>query len=109
MTRPHEEAWTYDGRWIRRELADASPTIAAFDYSTDGGDDARGRLAAQAPAMARALLDLYTDGHLTETGSRECVSCAATWRERITGKSYEPIHYDHCEFASVLRAAGVLP
>ncbi len=99
--KPHEDTWTTNAN---AEIRIENGTLIAGYLRPDVA-----RLAAQAPAMARLLLDLHTEGHLTSTGSRECVSCASTWRERITGKPYEPRHYDSCELATVLRAAGVLP
>lgn len=110
MTKPHEETWTFDEKFGRVECVtpdvDGEPLYSRRLEVSHLPET--GRLAAQAPAMARLLLDLYTEGHVTQTGSRECVSCSCTWRERITGKPYEPRHYDRCELAAVLRAAGVL-
>jgi len=82
--------------------------IAEHATGSDESDKARLRLASASPEMARALLHLHTEGTLTQTGSRACPACDATWRERITGKPYAPIHYVHCAIAAALRKAGVL-
>lgn len=79
--KPHEETWaavevTYDQTEI--EVVDSEVRIAISFY-----EPSRARLASQAPAMARLLLETTEDGRPIED-----------WRERV---------------AVVLRAAGVLP
>jgi hypothetical protein len=101
--KPHEETWYV-----------ASPhRVFAFKGEvddTDNQDEERleydgedvGKLAAQAPAMARLLLELEWSGRAGPAGDVDgaCPSCE---RERP-----EP-HAPDCELATVLRAAGVLP
>lgn len=64
--------------------------------------DARAKLAAQAPAMARLLRDLEWTGSLGQ-GSFGCTLCGvcADWNR-------DPEHREDCALAAVLRAAGVL-
>lgn len=100
--KPHEEAWEADEmgcvylRGARR--------IATFAYNgqtnveTGDGAHARARLAAQAPAMARALLEAMTP----EQGD-------PTWGCPFCGLVAIHGHMPECTGQSALRDAGVIP
>lgn len=57
MSKPHEETWTAGGQTIS---VDGEISIISHSAATASAETASGRaqLAAQAPAMARLLLDL---------------------------------------------------
>jgi hypothetical protein len=123
MTTTHEETWEYCAILENHEDADV---FSGFVTTTRGEQKGlvlasvvysdEGPLMAQAPAMARLLLDLewsgrYASGCLGE-GVSCCPSCDAIAPEqRSLPESYGAPgqHADDCELATVLRAAGVLP
>lgn len=94
--RPHEETWSAeevvvardDGQWIAR--FSPSPGVSPDFEAT------RAQLAAQAPAMARLLLEAI------DITADYCPWCGARLEE-------DEKHTDGCAAAAVLRAAGVLP
>lgn len=98
--KPWEETWT-DQRFVI-ELGDTGRRIGTFDDDLALGieeadpnrDRARARLAAQAPAMARLLLDL---AHHSDDDC--CLRCDH-------GRGMP--HADDCSIGVVLRAAGVI-
>jgi hypothetical protein len=96
MAKPHEETWgvTYgktvengkytNGSWLLEIEDGADPAAIGEMWS-----EAHAKLAAQAPAMARLLVDILK----------------ATKAERAIGN---PCYTDDDEIAAVLRAAGAL-
>jgi hypothetical protein len=107
--KPHEETWTSDGE--RVELCEDQPpygsvvvkTVARFlCHAPDDCTEAeRALLAAQAPAMARLLLELEWAGHPEST-------CPACGRHSDGLYGDPPEHAPDCRLVAVLRAAGVL-
>lgn len=103
MTKPHEETWKVANGSIVRDRSPATeqgtslwPQESLADLTCDA---AHAALIAQAPAMARLLLKVqWGDRSLSEPG---CHVCFTTERSGA--------HADDCEFAAVLRSAGVLP
>lgn len=79
--KPHEETWNFDEPARVRIGED---DIGEFETGDYDHADARAKLAAQAPAMARLLLDMHERG------------------------SFDGCHDDRA-VAAVLKAAGVLP
>jgi hypothetical protein len=78
--KPHEETWETNGGYV--VLAGSGACVA--EAQVRGADDGNGaRLIAQAPAMARLLVELMGDPDLDD--------------------------YAHGRCEAVLRAAGVLP
>ncbi len=90
MTKPHEETWDGSIQW-GWVLVEGTASLQPLDGE-------RMRLAAQAPAMARLILDIEWSG-ARHGGEPCCPSCDAMVGE----------HAPDCELATVLRAAGVLP
>jgi hypothetical protein len=90
MPRPHEETWEVTDRGACLGPVDEPGAIAEHMTGQSEQDRARLILAAQAPAMARLLLEL---------GERRCPICE--W-------SASDNHHPECRYAAVLRAAGVL-
>lgn len=106
MTKPHEETWEvfeankgFPGFAARiAEIADGAYELRVFQSLSGEDDDIdRARLAAQAPAMARLLLE---GQWICEERGDLCRHCMKLEREG---------HAPDCELATVLRAAGVLP
>lgn len=97
---PWEETWTADGDLV------VGPSFKA-DFEGDPLDpndyvaaEARAELAAQAPAMARLLLQLEWKGESSFGSGECCVDC---------GGLKERGHVKECELVPVLRNAGVIP
>lgn len=128
MTRPHEETWIADdeygivhaepevrpdGRSFVRPIADFHAPFFLDQHMGGFTDDerARARLAAQAPAMARLLLQIEWAGDNDGQTGPFCLYChgiqpglpATTY-----GAGDHIGHRDGCEFVAVLRAAGAL-
>ncbi len=102
--KPHEETWIANVEWpiALVELSeDRDEVVATFDapHSMRDVDRARARLAAQAPAMARLLLEIEWSAPIG--GEPACPSCSA-----FVNNDHR--HAPDCEIATVLRAAGVL-
>jgi hypothetical protein len=93
--KPWEETWKAVGADL--EYTPEDPKLFVGLSADEDADDpvfhARARLAAQAPAMARLLLDL-AGKHAT------CPDC---------GAFEETAHFDGCRFIVVMRDAGVIP
>lgn len=87
--RPHEETWdvgTYGGLFVWSNVEDRNGSVPVGQFYAE----ARARLAAQAPAMARLLLEALEARDHGSNGTRQgCPTC-------------EPI-------LAVLKEAGVLP
>jgi hypothetical protein len=87
------------------------------------GQYERARLCAQAPAMARMLIDIEWGGTVIGCGAEGkdcCPSCGALgpiddpkesahYTGYFKGSGAPGEHFADCELAAVLRAAGVLP
>lgn len=102
--KPWEETWAYQA--IRCRIVVEEPGgnyFAIMDLDHDAQHqppavaDARGRLAAAAPEMARLLLKLEIVG---DGGPGFCPACGV-WRPDYP-------HKDDCEWVAVLRKAGVI-
>ena len=98
MTKPYEETWTtheYEGTLLidaRRALSyEMFPHAIQSSSPTLEETNARARLAAQAPAMARQLLEL---GEMLEDPA---------------GMTITGIDESRAKIVAVLRAAGVMP
>lgn len=98
--KPHDETWANDDEspgWGEIRLVSTPEDVGEGDPESiwigEFNTPERRRLAAQAPAMARLLL---------QVNARECPVCG-------DAKFPTAPHRDGCEFAAVLRAAGVLP
>ena len=97
--RPYEETWSAkevvvardDGKWIARfsPSPGESPDVEA----------ARAQLAAQAPAMARLLLEMEWAANL----GHNTYGCALCQRDPSAG------HDPDCALVAILSAAGMLP
>ncbi len=108
-----EENWTadcFDGTKLasRTEGADGDFTQERFAYFEGVNPEARIRLAAQAPAMARLLYRMFRDW------SQFCPCCGKGPPEiNVPGpdadKWVAKIHAPDCELTLQLKAAGVLP
>ena len=96
MSRPHEETWVAEGNNISTQGPQAKLSIA-FCAPDDLG--ARAQLAAQAPAMARLLLE-FQWSDLDIYGDSICPSCG---NYRKLG-----LHAEDCALGRVLRDAGVI-
>ncbi len=103
MTRPHEETWEHHPKstGASRLYSDNHEE----EWATVWGDDnrERARLAAQAPAMARLLLEGMT---VTAAGPHD------NYETCLAGcGGYGPTAEEHrpdCRLVAVLRTAGVL-
>ena len=120
MTKPHEETWEATPILTKREphwgikvgdevvLTVYAETCLVQRHIDEAKEKmpARVRLAAQAPAMARLLLELEWAG----SGFRDTGNVRTTWKAcpRCFEHKGTP-HKEDCELATVLRAAGVLP
>lgn len=105
MTKPFEETWRAIGGTLEGALVPPHeggfPTFAEVGGEPDN-PYGRARLAAQAPAMARLLLEIqWAPSESLPEGVRHfCPACA---QRREEG------HAADCELLGVLRAAGALP
>ncbi len=95
MTKPHEETWSANAKGAAMICNEDGHGQGVFMFDKD--DRERARLAAQAPAMARLLLE---GQWICEERGDLCRHCGKLEREG---------HADDCELVTVLRAAGVLP
>ncbi len=93
--KPHEETWSANVNGAAMVCNEDGHGQGVFMFDKD--DHARARLAAQAPAMARLLLE--GQWNCEERGDL-CQHCGRLKREG---------HAPDCDLAVVLRAAGVLP
>ncbi len=119
-----KETWEYydphklPGFFAKHDGAQHAGTVFEVAAESDG-DVARAHLAAQAPAMARMLLDLEWHGH-RGWGPRCCIACEG-WMPGSEYGSYGVLtegatmggvqvgHLDSCELVKVLRAAKCWP
>lgn len=131
MTKPHEETWEY--RPTREDVVVREPNgdyaIMDLDHDAEFNPthilDARGRLAAAAPEMARLLLELEWAGSEWDYGGSDpCCPCCgerAPMQVHIPAKRIDAYtrteardevrygkHTDNCQLVAVLRKAGVL-
>ena len=122
--KPHEETWRARNSPACTEdvYKDTEPRgyvflgLAALGQEGFAEAEARARLAAQAPAMARLLLDCQFVEMSDERGGYEqrCASCLN--REvlppdgliGIPVKDHQPNHSPNCKLVALLRAAGVV-
>lgn len=97
MSKAWEEEWEASDRCviINNGKAFATPTFPSQEHA---------KLAAQAPAMARLLLEYewHQGSADSEMSERRYGLCPECWQSRGEG------HSTKCELAQVLRAAGVL-
>ena len=106
MTKPWEETWEYVAHYQHIDVPEGGDIgIFVDDRVLDESEKARLRLAAQAPAMARLLLEIQWGGSCMSYGSH-CPSCHAFLYD---GGPDELPHAADCALVAVLRAAGVLP
>jgi len=104
MTKPHEETWTV--RWDE-EYGAAYVETGGADDTICVDDVAKAKLLAQAPAMARLLLEHQWAARDPYDETRAmCPAC--TGYQSATQKGAEG-HDEGCPIFLVLRAAGVLP
>jgi hypothetical protein len=110
MKKPHEETWSADDgivmradgvRIARIRTTSADPQARTIDHVMY--DDACTLLTAQAPAMARALIEMGKRWN-SEWSTFECQCCSSS---ELDGRA-RIIHPSTCELAATLRAAGVL-
>ena len=101
MTRPHEETWEASV-WLHDDqqrplwsVCDVDAHGTRGELCEFGHDEARARLAAAAPEMARALLAV----------ERSCGTCICGADDRYGSKDIE--HFDDCALVAALRKAGV--
>lgn len=115
--KPHEEEWSVDVTKVNLQFSDRRP-FASFGPDIDmersrGAQEARARLVAQAPAMARQLFK-HQYGGLDDCGYPTCPECDQLDPQYI-GQGIDPKdayrcgHKPDCELARVLRDAGVIP
>jgi hypothetical protein len=99
MTRPIDETWSTNDGDVLTGPAEGCERLSYIRHASWGPGDveARARLAAQAPAMARLLLEMEWGG------SCDCPSCH---RCQYDDKP-EDTHAPDCELVAVLRSAGV--
>ncbi len=103
MTKPHEEMWVHtSGAWPY-DVSRAVTGEKIADVWATGQEDGNGTadLIAQAPAMARLLLEMQWSGSPDGFVSG-CPLCDAPW---VAG---DGAHLPDCALVAVLRAAGVL-
>lgn len=106
-TKPWEEAWVANHGSIYIE------DIEIVEVVPDGNRDrriARAKLAAQAPAMAKFIMDLEWFSQDTDEGSlpSRCTSCEvyADW-DHITRKT-RGVHKPDCEWLKLMKATGIV-
>ena len=125
MTKPHEETWTVSGtsssdsydRAVRLEVPGrqylfgdidtGTGSDPCFDEESKPEDEARARLAAQAPAMARLLLAMQWSAK--GDGLYERPICPVCGGAKDAPQKGAAGHAPDCELVAVLRAAGVMP
>ena len=120
MTRPIDETWSCDGGCIDMDAPSVVHRIGSFGQSSavqaeTDRNEARARLAAQAPAMARLLVDLEWGAdicigydNITALG---CPSCGGLQHDPGNRADFDHQTVGHdpdCELVAVLRAAGVV-
>jgi len=107
--RPYEETWFVEDDGPEVEVHRVGGAVCGLNgpHARTEDDVARAKLIAQAPAMARLLLDLEWSGmHWDRAGGTAC--CPSCGANRGRG-GVESEHATSCALATVLRAAGVLP
>lgn len=99
MTRPHEETWE---AWPGGEVHVVRGTALNFEAGE------RAPLAAQAPAMARLLLE--REWSSDRSYGDYCESCGVDWGVGGRPPATPGVgHRDNCAWLTTMRAAGVLP
>jgi hypothetical protein len=111
MKKPHEETWEYEqriGRVVAHVADDDGSSLAQYRLDVAGSNDV-GRLAAQAPAMARALLSLeWSTGRDGVPRCPSCLQIQPGWSTTMDINQPKMVgHKTDCELVAVLRAAGV--
>lgn len=107
--KPHEETWEALAFSVEcKNSLGQNVAWARFDFdpATIWESEARAKLAAQAPAMARLLLELLK-GVSGQMESEWCPVCYAGIPGM--GKLERKGHKPDCALVSVLRDAGVIP
>ena len=110
MTRPIDETWSCDGGCIDMDAPSVVHRIGSFGQSSavqaeTDRNEARARLAAQAPMLARLLRGMLA--------YRECEFCSQKVDRTVDDGnggwlSTPEQHTPTCELIAVLRAAGVV-
>lgn len=103
--KPWEETWTSDGESIRR-VGDGHFRLDAVGVGAES--EARAKLAAAAPEMARLLLELEAVSDYYESKCPVCGAVADIHHADARGRVWRVEHEPSCRWVAVLRKAGVL-
>lgn len=114
MSKPWEERWTRDGRWVAYKRTGDSGTVANFDWNYDREssevlsevDEARAVLAAAAPDMTRVGLAVVND-----VVANFAPNVGPMTADDIIGTGLETVEIPMRQFAAMvaaLRKAGAL-
>ena len=111
MTRPHEETWDVPDDESNALTIRRRDIGMMFLERAEGDAVGRAKLASQAPAMARLLLDGMCFRHCPACGAKVDRTVPMPGRsedEDFSHRSESGCHAPDCRLIAVLRAAGVI-